>query len=92
MSTMVLVRVSASVTLHRCYSATKPMAQVPYCIHALSVVRRLSSLTFHISSSLKPLNGIQQKLTGNQISTSSTKFVFFRTDHKTRWPPWPLIC
>ena len=43
------------------------------------------------SSSLKPLNGIQRNLTGNKISTSSTKFVFFGPIGKTRWPPWPLI-
>ena len=31
------------------------------------------------------------KLMGSKISTSSTKFVFFRPIGKTRWPPWPLI-
>ena len=30
------------------------------------------------TSALKPLNGIQRNLTGRKISTSSTKFVFFR--------------
>ena len=43
------------------------------------------------TSSLKPLNGIQQNLTGSKISTSSTKFVFFGPIGKTRWPPLPLI-
>ena len=43
------------------------------------------------TSPLKPLNGIQQNLTENKISTSSTKFVFFGPIGKTRWPPWPLI-
>ena len=43
------------------------------------------------TSPLKPLNGIQRNLTGSKISTSSTKFVFFRPIGKTRWPPWPLI-
>ena len=43
------------------------------------------------TSLLKPLNGIQRHLTGNKISTSSTKFVFFGLIGKTRWPPWPLI-
>ena len=43
------------------------------------------------TSPLKPLNGIQQNLTGSKISTSSTKFVFFGLIGKTRWPPWPLI-
>ena len=43
------------------------------------------------TSPLKPLNGIQQNLIGSKISTSSTKFVFFRPIGKTRWPPWPLI-
>ena len=43
------------------------------------------------TSPLKPLNGIQRNLTGSKISTSSTKFVFFRSTRKTRWPPWPLI-
>ena len=43
------------------------------------------------TSPLKPLNGIQRNLTENKISTSSTKFVFFRPIGKTRWLPWPLI-
>ena len=43
------------------------------------------------TSPLKPLSGIQRNLTGSKISTSSTKFVFFRPIGKTRWPPWPLI-
>ena len=43
------------------------------------------------TSSLKPLNRIQRKLTGSKISTSSTKFVFFGPIGKTRWPPQPLI-
>ena len=43
------------------------------------------------TSSLKPLNGIQQNLTGKKISMSSTKFVFFGPIGKIRWPPWPLI-
>ena len=43
------------------------------------------------TSSLKPLNGIQQNLTGNKILTSSNKFVFFGLIGKTRWPPWLLI-
>ena len=43
------------------------------------------------TSPLKPLNRIQQYLTGRNISTSSTKFVFFGPIRKTRWPPWPLI-
>ena len=42
-------------------------------------------------TSLKPLNGIQQNLTGSKIITSPTKFVFFGPIGKTRWPPWPLI-
>ena len=43
------------------------------------------------TSSLKPLNRIQQNLTGSKILTPSTKFVFFGSIGKTRWPPWPLI-
>ena len=43
------------------------------------------------TSPLKPLNGIQQNLTGSKISKPSTKFVFFGSIGKTRWPPWPLI-
>ena len=43
------------------------------------------------TSPLKPLNGIQRKLIGSKISTSSTKFVFFGLIGKTRWPPRPLI-
>ena len=44
------------------------------------------------TSPLKPLNRIQQNLIGWKISLSSTKFVFFGSIGKTRWPPWPLIC
>ena len=40
---------------------------------------------------LKLLNGIQQNVTGSKISTSSTKFVFFESIGKTRWPSWLLI-
>ena len=40
---------------------------------------------------LKLLNRIQRNLTGSNISTSSTKFVFFGPIGKTRWPPWHLI-
>ena len=43
------------------------------------------------TSSLKPLNGIQQNSTGIKILTPSTKFVFFGPIGKTKWPPWPLI-
>ena len=39
------------------------------------------------TSPLKPLNGIQRNLTGSKILMSSTKFVFFRTNRKTRWSP-----
>ena len=57
--------------------------------HRPSSVRR--KLFAFSTSSLKPLNGIQQNLTGSKISTPSTKFVFFGPIGKTRWPPWPLI-
>ena len=43
------------------------------------------------TSPLKPLNRIQRNFTGSKISTPSTKFVFFVTTGKTRWPPWPVI-
>ena len=43
------------------------------------------------TSSLKPLNGFQENLTGSKISMSSTKFMFLWPIGKTRWPPWPLI-
>ena len=43
------------------------------------------------TSALKPLNRIQRNLTGRKISTSSTKFVFFGSIGKTRWPPLLLI-
>ena len=44
-----------------------------------------------LTSPQKPLNRVQQILTGSKISTSSTKFVFFGPIGKTRWPPLPLI-
>ena len=44
-----------------------------------------------LTSPLKPPNGIQRNLTGSKISTSSTKFVFFRPMSKQKFPPW-LIC
>ena len=43
------------------------------------------------TSPLKPLNRIQRNLTGSNILTSSTKFVFFGLIRKTRWLPRPLI-
>ena len=43
------------------------------------------------TSPLKALNRIQRNLRWCNISTSSTKFVFFRPIRKTRLPPWPLI-
>ena len=51
---------------------------------------RPSSLTFHIFDFFSE-NRIQQNLTGSKISTASSKFVFFRTIGKTKWPPWHLI-
>ena len=36
------------------------------------------------TSSLKPLNWIQRNSTGSKISTSSTKFVFYRADRKNK--------
>ena len=43
------------------------------------------------TSHLKPLNRIQGNLRGSKILMSSTKFVFFGPNGKTRWPPWPFI-
>ena len=37
------------------------------------------------------MNRIQRNLTGSYFLTPSTKFVFFESIGKTRWPPWPLI-
>ena len=65
-------------------SEPEPKAQV-------HVVRRLSLTFTFLTSPLKPLNRIQQNLTGSKISTSSTKFVFFGPIGKTRWPPRALI-
>ena len=53
-----------------------------------SVRRKLFAFS---TSSLKPLNRIQRNLSGSKISMPSTKFVFFGSIGKTRWPPWPLI-
>ena len=38
-------------------------------------------------SPMKPLNWIEQNLTGRKISTSSNKFLFFGSIRGTRWPP-----
>ena len=43
------------------------------------------------TSFLKPLNGIQPNVKGSKIVMSSTKFVFFESIGRTRWPPWPPI-
>ena len=43
------------------------------------------------TSPLKPLNRIKQNLTGSNIPTSSTRFMYFRPIGTLRWPPWPLI-
>ena len=50
-----------------------------------------SLIGWEISKPLKPLNGNQRHLTGNKISTSSTKFVFFEPIGKIKWPPRSLI-
>ena len=42
------------------------------------------------TSPLKPVNRIQRNLTGSQISTSSSEFVFFGTISKQKCPPWPI--
>ena len=41
---------------------------------------------------LEPMNRVQRNLTGRNILTSSTKFVFFGPIGTLRWPPRPLIC
>ena len=43
------------------------------------------------STSLKPLNRIQQNLIGSKISKPSTKFVFFGADRKNKMAAWSLI-
>ena len=43
------------------------------------------------TSPLKLLNAIERNLTGSNISTFSTKFVFFRVISKQKWLPWPPI-
>ena len=42
------------------------------------------------TSPLKQLNGIQRNMTGNKISTSSTKIVFFGRNSKQKCPPLPI--
>ena len=44
-----------------------------------------------LTSPLKPLKEIQRNLTGSNISKPSTKFVFFGSIGKTRWPHRALI-
>ena len=78
------------------FSAPEPKAQVHYCDHALSVVRlsvcpSVVNFPHFLLLLWKLLNRIQRNLTWINISTSSTKFVFFGPIGKTRWPPWPLI-
>ena len=58
------------------------LAQLPLAIWAWPLTETFST---------SPLKGIQRNLTGSKISTSSTKFVFFGSIGKTKWPPWPLI-
>ena len=76
------------------FSVPKPKAQVHYCDHALTGVRRY---IFTFSTSLKSLDGICRNLTGNKISTSSTKiyvfffFFFFWLIGKRRWLPCFLL-
>ena len=65
-------------------------AHVRYCDHMLSVCPSVVVNFSHFTSPLKPLNWIQWNLTGSKISTSSTKFEFFRPIWKTRWPS-PLL-
>ena len=43
------------------------------------------------TSPLKPLNGIQQNLTGSKILMSSTKFVIFGPISKQKCPPWSIF-
>ena len=49
----------------------------------------LSETYFDFSSETAEWNST--KMTGSQISTPSTKFVFFGPIGKTKWPPWPVI-
>ena len=74
-----------------------------YCDHALSVVRlssvrrpsvvrRPSSLTFHIfdfssETTERNLTKLYRKVDLNVLY----QVCVFRADRKTRWPPWPLI-
>ena len=43
------------------------------------------------TSTLQPLNGFWQNLTGSKSSAYSSKFVFFVPIDYPRWPPWTLI-
>ena len=50
--------------------------------HILAYVwEHIFSLLSRSTSSLQPLNGFWQKLTGNKSSMSYSKFVFFRVNH-----------
>ena len=69
----------------RLFSAPEPKLWSEVC-RPSSVRRKL----FTFSTSLKPLNGIQENFTGSKI-TSSTKFVFFGPIGKIKKPSWPLI-
>ena len=72
------------------YSSPEPKAQASYWHSALSVRRPAFILTLSTSSQ-KSLNKVQRNVTGNKISTYSTKFVFCGPIGKRRWPHWPLI-
>ena len=77
--------------LSRRLKCTIVIIRCPSSVVHPSVVRR-PSLTFtFLTSPLKPLSRIQRNLTGSKISTSSTMFVFFGPNGKTRWPHRVLI-
>ena len=62
------------------------LPNLPYLFLDFSPWIPLGTFSILLTASLKPLNGIKRILTGSNVTTFSTKFVFEPVE-KRRWPP-----